>query len=133
MSTLSRFPLSTGANPFFKRDNTQRILTVDYQNPPFTQTALVITAAETLIQPAVLTGIITYTVNVGTGLADEIGPFVGDVIKFLFTPDTSTRVVTFGTGFLPTGTLSVTTGKTATASFTFDGTVWRQTGSAVTA
>ncbi len=134
MSTNSRFPLSTGANAYFKRDNTFRVLTGDYQTPAFASTiALVVNAAKTIVQPATLTGAVTFTVNVGTGTADSTAPFVGDRIEFLFTPDGTSRVVTFGTGFLPTGTLSVTTAKTATAQFVFDGTVWRQEGSAVTA
>lgn len=128
MSTTSRFPTNT-LGSFFKRENTFAALAGDFQQPAFASTiALVIGAsmAKTIVAPATLTGVVTFTVNVDT-------PLIGDRIEFLFVPDGTTRVVTFGTGFTPTGTLSVTTAKFATAQFVFNGTTWLQEGSAVTA
>lgn len=127
MSTQSRFP---GGN---NKDNTSRILTNEYQNPLYAATiALILVASKTLVQVKQLTGALTMSANVDTG-NDDIPPFVGDEVTMLFASDGTNRVVTFGTGFLPTGTLTVTAGKTASAKFIFNGTVWQETGSAVTA
>lgn len=130
MSTLSRF------SGLKNDDNTFRVLSGDYQTPAYAATiALVIKpyAHRTIVNPAVLTGVVTFSTVLGTQAADDNGPFVGDTIQFLLTPDGTTRVVTFGTGFLPNGTLSVTTAKYATISFIFNGTAWIETGRTVTA
>lgn len=130
MATVSRF---TGLP---NKDNTDRIITNDYQAPAFAATiALSISKSKTIVKPAVLTGAVTFTANVVaplTGLAAD-GPFVGDSIEFYFTPDGTSRVVTFGTGFLPTATLSVTTAKFAVIVFKFNGTAWLEVSRAVSA
>jgi|GEM_PF-1514931 len=134
MSTLSRFPLSTGANPFFKKDNTHRVLTGDFQTPAFASSiALNLSAFETIIQPATLTGAVTFTANVGDGAASENGPFVGDYVQFLLQSDGTTRTVTFGTGFAVNGTFAVTTGKYGSIGFMFNGTVWVELSRTITA
>jgi len=46
----------------------------------------------------------------------------GDVLEFWFEADASQRIVTFGTGFLSSGTVTVTAAKGATVIGTFDGT-----------
>lgn len=46
----------------------------------------------------------------------------GDVIEFWFEADSSQRIVTFGTGFISSGTVTVTAAKGATCIGTFDGT-----------
>lgn len=128
--TISRFTNNTGAINM-GTDNTDRIRNNQYQTPAFASTiALVVNSSYTLIKPATLTGAVTLTANVGSA---TVPPYVGDRIDFLFTPDGTSRVVTFGTGFLPTATLSVTTAKFATASFMFDGAAWLELGRAVTA
>lgn len=126
MSTSARF---SGAK---EADNTHRAYQEDYQAPVYAATiALAIkpNAAKTLVAVA-LTGALTVTANVGSATTP---PYLGDRIQFLFTPDGTSRVVTFGTGFLPTGTLSVTTAKYAQASFVFNGTSWIEESRAVTA
>lgn len=130
MSTAARY--TNGIGPINEgTDNTDRIRNNQFLQPVFAASiALSVFAAFTLIQPAVLTGVVTFTVNVGDA---NNGPYVGDRIQFLLTPDGTTRVVTFGTGFLPTATLSVTTAKYATISFVFNGTSWIEEGRAVTA
>lgn len=135
MSTNSRFPLSTGANPYFKKDNTFRVLTGDFQNPAYAASvALVINASKTIVQILPLTGPLSLSINVGTGTADAAAPFLGDRIEFILASDGTTRTVTWGAGFTPTAaTLVVTTAKFATAQFVFNGTTWLQEGSAVTA
>ena len=128
MSTLAR---TTGAP---NRDNTGANLAYDFQQPAFASTiALVLKKDNTLVQPAQLTGVVTFTANVGTGTADRIPPFVGQRVRFLLQSDGTSRVVTFGTGFAPNGTLSVTTAKFATIGFIFNGTVWQETGRTTTA
>lgn len=127
MATAARF---TGAS---NSENTSVSFMNDYLAPAYAATiALAIkpTAAKTVIQPAVLTGAVTFTANVGNSTA---APFVGDHIRFYLVSDGTTRTATFGTGFLPTGTLAVTTAKYATIGFEFNGTGWIETGRAVSA
>lgn len=127
MSALARFSGAKNA------ENTQRQFQNDFQQPAFAATiALAIkgNAAKTVVKPATLTGVVTFTANVGDA---NNPPYVGDEIEFFLTPDGTTRVATFGTGFLPTATLSVTTAKQAFISFKFNGTAWIETARAVNA
>jgi hypothetical protein len=134
MSTLSRIPTSTGAAPRQKRDNTLRVLSADVQTPAYAATIpIVINSNQTLVQPAALSGACTFTVNVGTGLADDNLPFLGDTLTFLLKSVTATQTVTFGTGFASTGTLAVTLAKFAQIIFIFNGTTWVESSRAVTA
>lgn len=128
-------PRLTGAT---NQDNTARLFKNDYQTPAFASSiALAIEgwAAKTIVQPATLTGIVTFTANVADPLSGDAanGPFLGDEIEFYLVSDGTSRVVTFSTGFLPTGTLSVTTAKFAKISFKFNGTGWLESGRAVSA
>lgn len=132
MATTTRF---TGLP---QDDNTARILKFDQQNPAFAATiALSIKGAssKTTVIPATLTGAVTFSANVVDPLSGHAsnGPFVGDEIEFYLVSDGTSRVVTFGTGFLSTGTLSVTTAKFARISFKFNGTGWLESGRAVSA
>lgn len=123
-------PRFTGAA---NQDNTDRKGLNDFQAPAFAATiALVInpSAKRTLIQPATLTGVVTFSVNVGDAVTP---PYVGDKVDFQLVSDGTTRVVTFGTGFAPNGTLSVTTAKYGSISFVFNGTAWIETCRTVTA
>ncbi|QTE37476.1 hypothetical protein J3L18_31000 [Mucilaginibacter gossypii] len=132
MSSISRF---TGLP---QDDNTDRILKNDFQTPAFAATVAIVvkgSVARTIIKPATLTGVVTFSINVADPLTNDAnnGPFVGDGVEFYLTPDGTTRVVTFGTGFLPTGTLSVTTAKYAYIAFRFNGTGWVESGRSVSA
>lgn len=130
MSTLPRISGAVNA------DNTFSVLAGDYQAPAFASTIAILIkqqAAKTLIKPATLTGITTISINVGDDTADDVGPYVGDEVAFFLVSDGTSRVVTFGTGFLPNGTLSVTTAKFAHISFKFNGAAWIETGRVVTA
>lgn len=129
MSTSARFTSATGAIAQ-GTDNTDRILNNSFQAPVYaTPLAVVTTAANTLVQVGALTGALTVTVGVGSS---STAPFVGDKMTFLFTA-AADRVVTFSTGTLPTGTLTVLAGKTANISFIFNGAVWCESGRTVTA
>lgn len=64
---------------------------------------------------AQLTGAMTINVT-ATGLLQF------DRITFHFSADSSQRIVTFGTGFVSSGTLTITASKDATAVGVFDGT-----------
>ena len=46
----------------------------------------------------------------------------GDELEFWFEADSSQRIVTFGTGFISSGTVTVTAAKGATCKGVFDGT-----------
>jgi hypothetical protein len=130
MATTARFTNNIGAINS-GTDNTDRTRNNQYLEPAYAATiALAPYAAYTLVKPGTLTGALTVTAGVGSA---GNPPFIGDILDFLFTPDGTTRVVTFGTGFLPNGTLSVTTAKTANASFMFNGTAWVERGRTVTA
>jgi hypothetical protein len=122
MSTLAR--ISGEVN----QDNTFAALMGDYQTPAYAATIAILTkktSATTIVQPATLTGAVTFTVNVGDDTADDIAPYIGDEILFLLTA-ASTEVATFSTGFAPAGTLSVTGTKYASIKFIFSGTVWQE-------
>lgn len=130
MSTLPRISGAKNA------DNTYASVAGDFQAPAFAANIAILIkqqAAKTLIQPATLTGIVTFTINVGNDAADDVAPYVGDEVSFFLVSDGTSRVVTFGTGFLPTGTLSVTTAKFAHISFKFNGASWIETARSVTA
>jgi hypothetical protein len=118
MATTSRFP--GGGN----KDNTSRILTNEYQTPAYAASiAIVAKYASTLVKPAALTGALSLTIGVGSSGQP---PFVGDKVDFIFTADSTDRVVTFSTGFTATGTLRVSASGTTTAEFIFDGSSWQQ-------
>lgn len=117
-------------------DNTFRSLSKDYQTVAYGATIALVTkqqAHDTLVSVAQLTGNPTLSINVGDDTADDVAPFVGDTLRLLLASDATTRTVTFGTGFASTGTLAVTTGKFASVSFIFNGSVWQETGRTVTA
>ncbi len=117
-------------------ENTERAIKRGYLAPVFAASISLAAAgysainAHHLVVPGLLTGVVTFTAPVGNATT---GAYVGDTLLFLLTPDGTTRVVTFGTGFAPNGTLSVTTAKYASISFVFNGTVWIETGRTVTA
>jgi len=124
MSTLSRFPNVAGA------DNTDRIRNNEYLTPAYAATiALLPTKSRTLVNVAALTGALTVTMGVGTSTT---APYVGDEVIMLFTA-AADRIVTFGTGTLPTATLTVLAAKTANVKFIFNGAAWCEVSRAVTA
>jgi len=130
MANTSRF----SSNP--AKENTARVLTYDYQTPAYAGAiALTVREANTTIKPGTLTGNPTFSVNVVSALTSSAndGPFIGDTITFHLASDGTTRTATFGTGFLPTGTLAVTTGKYAIIKFEFNGTGWIEAFRAVSA
>lgn len=129
MSNLSRFTGLKGD------DNTYRKLSGDFQQPAFNANIAIKTKQNsylTIVQPAQLTGAVTMSINTDSG-ADDVAPFVGDEVEFLLQSDATSRIVTFGTGFAPNGTLTVTTGKYGYIKFKFNGTVWQETSRTVTA
>lgn len=131
MSTSARYTNNTGVINA-GTDNTDRIrnnqalIGIASTSP----IAIVPYASNTLVQPVALTGATTITIGVGTSTT---APYVGDVVDFLLVSDGTTRTVTFSTGTLPNGTLAVTTAKTASISFMFNGTAWQETRRTVTA
>lgn len=127
MSTTARF---TGAS---NSDNTGRALLHDYQNPAYASSIAIATdvnATNTLVQVAQLTGALTMTIGVGTSTT---APYVGDEVRILFSADGTNRIVTFGTGFVSSGTLTVTASKFASVLAIFNGTAWQVVGREITA
>lgn len=123
MATTTRIPTASEK----QKDNTDRIRDNEYIAPDYAATiALLPSKSYTLVNPAALTGAVTFTAGVTV-------PQIGDRMDFLLVSDGTTRTATFGTGFLPTGTFAVTTAKHATIGFIFNGTGWLETGRAVSA
>jgi hypothetical protein len=124
MANTSRFP--GGGN----NDNTSRILTNEVQNRNYAA-SIAVTAREasTLITVGQLTGALSLTIGTGTATT---APYTGDIVRFLFGADGTGRVVTFSTGFQSAGTLTVAANKFGSASFTFNGSTWIETGRTAT-
>jgi hypothetical protein len=102
----------TGAN----QDTTGRVITQDYQAKAFASTISVTATAQfTCFNVAQLTG--AATIN-----AVVTNMYIGDEVTFLLAADGTNRIVTFGTNFLSSGTVTVTASKTATVKGVFDGT-----------
>lgn len=114
--------------PGVNQDNTFRTVTQDYQNPAYAATIAIVTAqAYTLVNVQQLTGALSLSANVAN-------PFIGDELEFLFASDgVGAHVVTFGTGFASSGTLSVAASKYGSAKFVFNGSVWVERSRAATA
>jgi hypothetical protein len=128
MSTAARF---TGAK---NTDNTGRAAQRDYQKLAVTaptNLAAIPNAAHTLFDLSV--AVATPTINIAVGSATT-APFVGDTAQLIITPDATTRVITWGTGFIPTATtLSATASKVSTVNLLFNGAGWLITGTSTAA
>lgn len=74
-------------------------------------------AARQVFNYAQLTG--AMTINAATTIANLTQ---GDEIIFIFEADASQRIVTWGTGFVSSGTVTVTAAKGATCRGIYDGT-----------
>jgi hypothetical protein len=125
--TTARF---TGAK---NADNTGQALSKGFQSVAYGATVALTTKpfdAFTLVQIAQLTGAMTMTAGVGSSTTP---PFVGDEMQILFSADATNRIVTFSTGFLTSGTITVTASKTATVKFIFNGSAWQEMSRVVTA
>lgn len=121
MSTLAR--LNGAAN----QDNTFATLMGDYQTPAYASVLAILTkqtSAKTVIKPATLTGNVSITVNVGDNTADDVAPYIGDELEFLFHADGSDRTVTFSTGFAGSSSLIVSGSGYSFAAFKFNGLNW---------
>ena len=71
----------------------------------------------TIVEQALATA--TPTINI-----TSTDPHPGDRLILKLTADGTTRVVTFGTGFKSTGTISVTASSLFVVTFIYDGTNW---------
>lgn len=112
-------------------DNTERKFTRKRLTPAYAATiALKTDVDRLLVQPATLTGAVTFTINVGDSTHE---PFIGQEVEFLLQSDGTTRTATFGSGFAPNGTLAATTAKYAYIKFIFNGTAWQEVCRTVTA
>ena len=127
MATTPRFTGSAN------QDNTGRTLLMDYQAPAYASSIAIATdvnATNTLVQVAQLTGALTMTIGVGTSTT---APYIGDEVRLMFSADGTNRVVTLGTGFVSSGTLTVTASKFASVSAIFNGTAWQVVSREITA
>jgi len=128
MSTSARF---TGAK---NTENTNRGFQNDFQTIATAATinlATIPNAAKTIFNIALSTA--TPTINIAVGSAST-PPYVGDEIILIITPDATTRVITWGTGFIPLATTYSATGsKISVCKFIFNGTGWVQTDGVTTA
>lgn len=100
---------------------------VDVQAPAYSATLTMVTTKRlTTYQPALLTGALTINATVTSAIA-------GDLLYVSFIADGTNRVVTFGTNFQTSGTLTVTASKWGGASFVFNGTYWVAAGREISA
>jgi hypothetical protein len=105
----------TGEN----QDTTGRTITQDYQAPVYAATlAIVPTKQFTCFNVGQLTGAMTVNATV-------TNMYIGDEVTFLLAADGTNRIVTFGTNFVSSGTVTVTASKKATVKGVFDGTAIR--------
>lgn len=105
------------------KDNTGRVLTYKLIEPAFaTPYAVVANAYETTVRIDSLTAAQTLTATVTNCR-------IADKLTIIFKADTLTagRVVTFSTGFVSAGTLTVDKSQKASILFTFDGVKWVET------
>jgi hypothetical protein len=108
---MARFQTATDNNTFGSKGI--RTLT-----PAFGATTALIApiAFRTYVQPAAITGTITFTIDV-------TNCELGDEFVFLLSTDANQWVVTFGTGFNASGTVTIPASKKAVVVGYFDGTV----------
>jgi hypothetical protein len=113
--------------PGASQDNTFRTVTQDVLTHTYASTLAVVPHEQvTLIKVGQLTGAITITANVAS-------LYIGDIVRFLFSSDSTNRIVTFSTGFNTSGTMTVTASKFGYTEFMFNGTSLQETGRIVTA
>jgi len=128
MSTSARF---TGAK---NTDNTGRAAQRDFQSIATAATinlACIQNAAHTLFDVALATA--TPTINIAVG-SSTTPPYKGDTLTMIITPDGTTRVITWGTGWIPNAaTFSATASKVSTVNAIFNGTGWVITGTSTAA
>lgn len=106
----------------FFEDTTGRLITQDYQAPDYAASIALTTTAQLTTVNLSLTGAVTLT-------CDVTDSKIGDVLNVLVATDSSSRTVTFSTGFAGLATLTVSGNSTGAASFTFNGTSWQSTAS----
>lgn len=112
-------------------DNTDRVLTNDYQTPDYAASIAITTKhADTRVKVAELTGALTVTAGVGTA---STAPYVCDTMTLLFATDSTQRIVTLSTGISASGTITIPADKKASLTLTFDGATWVETGRAIEA
>lgn len=102
-------------------------LASDVQTPAYAATiTLTTTVRSTVLLPATLTGALTINAVVTSAVA-------GDTLYMSFVSDSTGRVVTFGTNFKSSGTLTLVASKWAGATAVFNGTFWVLTGREISA
>ncbi|HEY4874787.1 MAG TPA: hypothetical protein VIH86_04390 [Puia sp.] len=108
------------------QDNTSQRESRDYQTPAYASTlSVTVKKNKTLIKVGTLTGNMTINAVLPSPAPDDNPPYIGDSIDFLFSSDgVADHIVTFGTGFKSTGTLTVASGKFGKANAMFDGNEW---------
>ena len=108
-------------------DNTGRVITHDIKEPAYSATLSInANASKTYVTVGALTGALTLNAVVTNSQKyDEL--FVN------FTASGANRVVTFGTNFASSGTLTVVSAKYGSAHFVYNGTAWLEFGRALTA
>jgi len=118
---MNSFRLSGAKNA----DSTGRAYEVDVQDAIAYAASVALKtklfAAKTIFRIAQATGALSITIGVGDSTTP---PMSGDEAEIWLSSDGTGRVVTFSTGFAPTGTLTMVASKKAVANFVFDGAAW---------
>lgn len=115
------FRVPTGAN----QDTTGRLITRSAADVVYAATIALSVSQEENLRRIALTGAATINISVATN-ANTGSPFVGDTIKFILLTDATQRIVTFGTGTVSAGTVTIPASKGAYVDFMFNGTAWQE-------
>lgn len=104
--------------PNAPQDNTGRNLTLTSLTPTLAATdSISPNASFTYYKFVTIAGAKTITANIKRSRK-------WDHVELVFTADGTNRVVTFSTGFVPNGTVTVAASKKAVIGFVFDGVAW---------
>lgn len=123
MPNTNPFRFASGVN----QDNTYRVATNAQSTLTYASTIAVVPNAYTNTYLLTLTGAATLTISTVT-------PSLGDQAQFVFAASGANETVTFSTGFaVSASTLVVVSAKFGSIDFTFNGTVWVETGRSLTA
>lgn len=111
----------------FVSSGTYASYAAENQAPSYSATlSMTTTGRINTYQPATLTGALTINAVVTSAQA-------GDILYMSFVADGTNRVVTFGTNFKSSGTLTVTASKWAGVTAVFNGTYWVLVGREISA
>lgn len=107
------------------QDTTGRVISRSGGDLTYAATIALSVSQEQNLRRIALTGALTINFTV-TANANTGAPFIGDKIELILLADGTQRIVTFGTGAVSAGTVTIPASKGAYVSFVFNGTAWQE-------